>query len=64
MRVIAWLVQHGEKIDGKNSCRVSMDTGRVSALEERKNLVEGNLGSSDGGQGSSKVDPSARAPPP
>ena len=47
-------MQHGEKIDGKNSCRVSVDTGRVSA-REKKILVEGN-------PGSSKVDPLARAP--
>ena len=36
-RVVAWWGQHGEKLDGMNLGRVSMDTGRVFAREKKKN---------------------------
>ena len=34
-RVVAWWGQYGEKLDGTNSGRVSMDAGRVSARDKQ-----------------------------
>ena len=41
--VVAWWGQYGKKLDGTNSGRVSMDTGRVSLCSRKQILSRGIL---------------------